>query len=150
MKPPQDRWPGPSPPTKLTTRTGRTVATKDGMFRSLPSSWRPPAVRSLGRREVRTCEFQVRSHLIGHEDKSDMQERTTPLNVKPQTCLARSSILLFFWNAWNGGLKPRTFRPCLLSLRIGVVRTNRLTSQVHEVNDLWGDRAQKGCNCTIS
>ena len=22
--------------------------------------------------------------------------------------------------------------------------------QVHEVNDLWGDRGQKGCNCTIS
>mmetsp|Transcript_111776 Transcript_111776/g.156759 ORF Transcript_111776/g.156759 Transcript_111776/m.156759 type:complete len:111 (+) Transcript_111776:143-475(+) len=23
-------------------------------------------------------------------------------------------------------------------------------TEVHEVNDLWGDRAQKGCNCTIS
>ncbi|CAJ1411177.1 unnamed protein product [Effrenium voratum] len=22
--------------------------------------------------------------------------------------------------------------------------------QVHEVNDLWGDRGQKGCNCVIS
>ena len=22
--------------------------------------------------------------------------------------------------------------------------------QVHEVNDLWGDRAQKGCGCVIS
>mmetsp|Transcript_23539 Transcript_23539/g.54657 ORF Transcript_23539/g.54657 Transcript_23539/m.54657 type:complete len:132 (+) Transcript_23539:116-511(+) len=23
-------------------------------------------------------------------------------------------------------------------------------TEVHEVNDLWGDRGQKGCNCTIS